>query len=276
MARVKGQAEIEKKNTALGSLTIEYVPVDSINPNDYNPNRQNDHDFELLKRSMTEDGFTQPIICHTSRTIVDGEHRWRAAQALGYKEVPVVFVDMTPEQMKISTLRHNRARGSEDIELTAQVLRDLEQLGALDWAQDSLMLDDVEMNKLLEDVPAPDALAAEEFSTAWEPDKGGGSMLAPEGGDSTEAREIKSSTGDTINTGMSAAAADQVRRREAMLKMAKTAEERQMVAKDSQIFRLSLIFSGEEAPLVKRVLNPKPAEKIVEFCKKYLAENPDE
>ena len=33
------------------------------------------------------------------------------------------------------------------------VLRDLRELGALDWAQDSLMLDDSEMNRLLDDKP---------------------------------------------------------------------------------------------------------------------------
>ena len=40
-------------------------------------------------------------------------------------EVPVVFVDMTREQMRVSTLRHNRARGSEDIDKSADVLKDL-------------------------------------------------------------------------------------------------------------------------------------------------------
>ena len=49
------------------------------------------------------------------------------------------------------------------------VMRDLEKLGALDWAQDTLMLSDVEVNRLLEDVPAPESLKNEEFSTAWTP-----------------------------------------------------------------------------------------------------------
>ena len=119
---------------------------------------------------MKEDGFTQPVIVQKSTgEIVDGEHRWRASQALNMEKIPVVYVDMTDEQRRVSTLRHNRARGSEDIQLTAQVMRDLEKLGALDWAQDTLMLSDVEVNRLLEDVPAPESLKNEEFSTAWTP-----------------------------------------------------------------------------------------------------------
>ena len=156
----KGKKEIDKKNVSLKELAIEYVSVDSIKPNNYNPNRQSEHDFELLLKSMEEDGFTQPIIVQQStKMIVDGEHRWRAATVLGYTEIPVVFVEMTPEQMRIATLRHNRARGSEDLELSVQVLRDLQELGALDWAQDSLMLSDDEINRLLDDIPVPEALA---------------------------------------------------------------------------------------------------------------------
>lgn len=172
MARFKGKAEVEKKANALRELKISYVKPEDIKPNDYNPNRQDPRDFELLLKSMTEDGFTQPIIVQKStKQIVDGEHRWKAAQELGFKEIPVVFVDMTPEQMKIATLRHNRARGEEDLELTANVLKDLQDLGAIEWAQDSLMLDDEEINKLIDEIPAPEGLMGEEFTEAWEPDK---------------------------------------------------------------------------------------------------------
>src|SRR5690606_944115 len=96
---VKGRKAIEKKARKLETLSIEYVDVDSVSPNTYNPNRQSEHDFELLVKAMTEDGITQPIIVQRStRQIVDGEHRWRAAKHLGYTQIPVVFVDMTEEQ----------------------------------------------------------------------------------------------------------------------------------------------------------------------------------
>ena len=62
MAKHKGAAKIAKKNEVLKALDITYVTHDKIVPNTYNPNRQSDDEFELLKRSMTEDGFTQPIV----------------------------------------------------------------------------------------------------------------------------------------------------------------------------------------------------------------------
>ena len=268
----KGKRTVEKKNKALTTLDIEYVGVNDVIPNEWNPNRQSDHDFELLLKSMSEDGFTQPIVCirneHNQVKIVDGEHRWRAAHSLGYDEIPVVITPMTEEQAKIATLRHNRARGSEDIDLTAELLRDLEKLGALDWAQDSLMLDDVELNKLLEDIPAPDALAGEDWSEAWEPSDDREVDVKNDIETTTETHEIESGGAGTVAAASSIAAVERKREREKQLAEAKTAEERQALRKDNDIFRLYLTFTGEEAVLVKKVLGNKAAEKVIEMCQK--------
>jgi ParB/RepB/Spo0J family partition protein len=272
MAKPKGAAEVEKKARRLERLEIQYVDVEAIQPNLYNPNRQSEHDFKLLCKSMEEDGVTQPGVCvHVTEelkadkqfanyelnsiVIVDGEHRWRAARELGMKQIPIVIVDMTPEQMRIATLRHNRARGSEDVELSAQVLRDLQELGALDWAQDSLEMGDAELQKLLDDIPAPEALAAEEFTEAWHPSKG----HATEGD-----QDLGDRTASTTR-----AAADQQRDVEKRIREAKTEEERQAAQRDSQIFRIICAFGNEEAAAVKRCLGgnePPIAEKVVKLC----------
>lgn len=268
----KGKRTVEKKNRSLATLNVEYVGVNDVYPNEWNPNRQSDHDFELLLKSMTEDGFTQPVVCIRTEDgrikIVDGEHRWRAAHSLGFDEIPVVITPMTEEQAKIATLRHNRARGSEDIDLTAELLRDLEKMGALDWAQDSLMLDDAELNKLLEDIAAPDALAGEDWSEAWEPSNEQETDPDAELDTTTETREIQSGGGGTVAAASSIAAVERQREREKQLAEAKTAEERQALRKDHDIFRLYLTFTGDEANLVKKILGNHAAEKVIEMCQK--------
>ena len=264
MSEVK--TNVAKQYKTLETLNITYVSPKDIKPNSYNPNRQSDRDFELLLKSMKEDGFTQPVIVQKStKEIVDGEHRWRASQALNMDKIPVVFVEMTDEQRRVSTLRHNRARGSEDIQLTAQVMRDLEKLGALDWAQDTLMLSDVEVNRLLEDIPAPESLKNEEFSTAWTPTD------ADTEQDSVEAIEHKVS-GGTMMKSLSVDALEQQRNLEKKLQEAKTEEERQMARTDSDMYRISLVFSGAEAGVIRSVLGKKPAEKMLDMCKKELQE----
>src|ERR1041384_4603434 len=111
------------------SARLESLSTATIRPNSYNPNQQSDYEFELLCRSINEDGFTQPIVCQReTREFVDGEHRWTAAIVHHYLkkngleistqncreardqrfeildpslEIPVVFVEMSIEQMRI-------------------------------------------------------------------------------------------------------------------------------------------------------------------------------
>lgn len=275
-AERKGRKAVEQASVKLERLTIDYVPIGSVTPNDYNPNRQSDHDFQLLLKSMEMDGFTQPIlVLRETRKIVDGEHRWRAAGVLNeraraagkaepYPEIPVVLVDMPQAQAYLSTFRHNRARGSEDIELAAEILRDLEKLGAIGWAQNELMLDDIELQRMLEDVAAPEALAAEEFSQAWIPE---GTHHASEDQQGDFGRTIG---GAPAIEGITQSAADRQRAAEVALRAAKTDEERQAAMRDRDIYRIALTFDGEQAKVVREVLGERPADKLLEMCRREL------
>jgi len=270
--RRKGRKKIEKSIGTLEKLEILYVPIDDIAPNKYNPNRQSDHDFELLLRSMEEDGFTQPIVAvrhEGAIVIVDGEHRWRAARTLGYEEIPVTIVPMTLEQARIATLRHNRARGSEDVTLAAEVLRDLEKMGAKEWALDSLMMDPEEFDQILADIPAPEDLAGAEWSNAWEPAEDGEDL---EHHVKEEGREFETDGGQTTNVSASKKAADQIREREKRLQQARNDEERKMIRRDYRTHRVACTFSGDEADIVKAALGDKPAARILEWCIRHAEE----
>ncbi len=63
----------------LQQLVVEWVPYDQVKPNRYNPNRMTAHDRALLRQSLLEDGWTQPIVTLLDGTIVDGEQRWTTA-----------------------------------------------------------------------------------------------------------------------------------------------------------------------------------------------------
>lgn len=247
----KRPADLTKHNVALERLEVEYVSPDSIHANDYNPNRMTDHDYELLLLSITEDGFTQPVLVGTDSAIVDGEHRWRAAQDLGMTELPIVRVPMTAAQARIATLRHNRARGREEIDLAVEVLRDLDRLGALDWAQDSLQMTDDELHRLLSDINAPEMLAAETYSTAWVPDKGG------------SLENVSTGVGIQSSTPAAKALAEDRSKR---IESARTEEERQAAQRDRAIYRLVLTFADEEAAVVKEVLGDTPAASLLRLC----------
>lgn len=266
--RQKGQAKVE--TIKLESLVVTYVAMDDVKPNPYNPNRQSDHEFGMLKASIETDGFTQPVIVQDPKAeflpghIVDGEHRWRAAADAGLTKIPVVYVTFTEEQMKISTIRHNTARGSHDVELEAEVLRDLEKLGALEFAQDALGLSDVEIQRLIEDIQAPEGLAGEDFAESWDvgvsPDNGA------QGGDESQSNNSRVVSGTPE-------AVEQMRAAEKAAKAANTEEERQAVIKDLKVFRLMLSFPFTDKELITSVLGDEPAVKILELIKAEAERN---
>ena len=249
-----GKKEVAKETIQLSKLQIEYVPVDSIKPNQYNPNRQSEHEFELLLKSIKEDGFTQPIIVtRHDKVIVDGEHRWKAGKALGMTEIPVVFVDMTDVQRRVSTLRHNRARGTEDYELTANLLRDLEKLGAIGWVQDSLMLDDEELSQILKDTSIAEELGqVEEFSNAY----------VPSGFNTRNDENTTSSS--------TSAAQETAKERQIQIQKAKTQEERDMASK-IVLKTITVNLAPAEYDIIIKAFDGKfTAEKLVELCKQKL------
>lgn len=254
MSKAQQEQPPAKQNVKLETLVMEYVAIDSLKPNEYNPNRQSEHDFELLCKSIDDDGMTQPVVAlRSTRVIVDGEHRWRACTTLGHTEIPVVFTDMTPEQARISTLRHNRARGEEDVRLAAAVLKDLAKLGATDWLEDSLNMDSLELENFLGAVDDADGFSTEEaaeIATA----------------DDATLRQLVKDEGGKIDEHVSVSVQDVVRAREERLAGIRRVEERTASIADASVYKLRLVFTGEESAVVKRVLGRKPIERLLAIC----------
>lgn len=112
------------------NLVIEYVPIEDLYPNEYNPNSHSAESFDLLLKSVGYFGFTQPIVVNRrDHKIVDGENRYRVACVLEYDTVPVCFVDFDENELRYATIMHNRARGKENKELINKIYAELETNG---------------------------------------------------------------------------------------------------------------------------------------------------
>jgi hypothetical protein len=105
---------------------VQWVPLDKVQANDYNPNNVAPQEMQLLAVSITADGFTQPVVTvhdveRDRYVIVDGFHRYTVARR--YPEIsgrthgylPVVVIDKPLADRIASTVRHNRARGKHSI-----------------------------------------------------------------------------------------------------------------------------------------------------------------
>ena len=82
------------------------VPIETVQPNPDQPRRTFAEDaMQELTQSIAEKGIIQPLIVRNSPSdpgqyeIVDGERRWRAAQAAKLHEVPVVVRDYDDTEM---------------------------------------------------------------------------------------------------------------------------------------------------------------------------------
>lgn len=114
---------------------VRWVDRDELHANGYNPNRHATPELVLLAVSIIEDGWTQPLVARLDGEIVDGFHRWTVAgwpaiARMTDGQVPVVYLpdDVDVAQQMMSTVRHNRARGSHYVlsmaDLLAQIVRE--------------------------------------------------------------------------------------------------------------------------------------------------------
>jgi ParB-like chromosome segregation protein Spo0J len=114
-------------------LKIEHVAIDSLRPDPANPRRIGERELESLTRSLQQFGFVQPVLVRKSDNVVIGGHqRLVAARRLGWKKVPVVFLDLSPEQARLLNLALNKISGQWDQELLARMLADLKPIEDID------------------------------------------------------------------------------------------------------------------------------------------------
>lgn len=89
-------------------MNVKEISISKITPYDRNP-RDNDKAVEAVANSIEEFGFQQPIVVDKNMVIIVGHTRYKAAQELGLKTVPVVIAsNLNEEQVKAYRLADNR------------------------------------------------------------------------------------------------------------------------------------------------------------------------
>lgn len=182
MAQERNQMKMfkgNKKKIKFPVLKVKMVDIEKIQANEYNPNHVAPPEMKLLKISIQEDGYTQPIVCyHDSEKdryeIVDGFHRYRCAiEYFDLDKIPVVVIDKSIENRMASTIRHNRARGKHGIDPMVELVAKLRERGWEDKKiAKELGMDADEVLRFLQQSGLAEQYADKEFSYAWVPSKG--------------------------------------------------------------------------------------------------------
>ena len=159
------------------------VPIEKIKPNTYNPNAVAPPEMKLLYESIKEDGYTMPIGCYYNHekdlyVIVDGFHRYRIM--MEHRDIyerekgllPVSVIKKSIDKRMASTVRHNRARGSHNVDLMSNIVTELNELGRSDaWICKHLGMDRDEVLRLKQITGLTALFKDVKFGQAWRPEK---------------------------------------------------------------------------------------------------------
>ena len=113
----------------LKSLKHINVSVDDLKPADYNPRvelKPGDKEFEKIKRSIQEFGYSAPIIVNNDLTVIGGHQRLSVMKTLGYKEIEVAQVDLNKSEEKALNIALNKIIGYWDDEKLADLFQELQ------------------------------------------------------------------------------------------------------------------------------------------------------
>lgn len=136
------------------------VPIEKVAANNYNPNIVAPPEMKLLELSIWEDGYTMPCVCYYLKDrdlyeIVDGFHRYMVMKTSAriYKRehglLPVTVIDKDISERMASTIRHNRARGTHNVELMSSIVSELVASGMSDaWIMRNIGMSKDELLRL--------------------------------------------------------------------------------------------------------------------------------
>ncbi|MCL2082178.1 MAG: ParB/RepB/Spo0J family partition protein [Oscillospiraceae bacterium] len=159
------------------------IPIEKVQANSYNPNRVSSPEMKLLVKSILEDGYTMPVVCYyiaddDMYEIVDGFHRYlvmKTCPEIAEREsnhLPVSVIDKPLSERIASTIRHNRARGTHNIDMMVDIIAKLTEAGLSDsWIMKNIGMDADELLRLKQISGLASLFAGREFSMSWKSDK---------------------------------------------------------------------------------------------------------
>lgn len=107
------------------NLNVVYAPISELLPATYNPRKWNEESIAQLTEGIKRFGLVDPIIVNIApnrkNIVIGGHFRLKVAKDLGYKEIPVVYIDIPDlEKEKELNLRLNKNIGDWDWNLLSE------------------------------------------------------------------------------------------------------------------------------------------------------------
>lgn len=155
---------------------VRAVPVERVVANSYNPNIVAPPEMKLLELSIWEDGYTMPCVCYYDAEedvyeLVDGYHRYlvlKISKRIYEREkglLPVSVIEKDISNRMASTIRHNRARGTHNVELMSEIVAELTKANMSDrWIMRHIGMERDELLRLKQITGLAELFADKQFS----------------------------------------------------------------------------------------------------------------
>lgn len=89
---------------------IKIVPIDDVKASEYNPRKNDEKRLAITEMSLRKLGFVLPIYADKSGEILSGHQRQLVAKRMGFKEIPVSFINEADlNERKTLNVLFNRA-----------------------------------------------------------------------------------------------------------------------------------------------------------------------
>lgn len=107
------------------------IPVNKLKYDTSNARKHGSKDIDVIKYSLTKFGQTKPIVVTRDHTVVAGNGTLRAARALGFKTIKVIYTDLQGEDLKAYALVDNQSAllSEWDIPVLGYQLQELGESG---------------------------------------------------------------------------------------------------------------------------------------------------
>lgn len=140
-------------------MEIINVDINLLNPAEYNPRNLTEEQFNNIKSSLDEFGFVNPLVVNSNpnrkNILIGGHQRLKVAKDLGYKQVPVVYINLNEQQEKELNIRLNKNTGEWDLDsLTEHFTKN--ELGDWGFDEEELSVLFRNTNKKLDSTKNPD------------------------------------------------------------------------------------------------------------------------
>ena len=126
-------------------MNIIKIPIEDLKFADYNPRQITEKQVEDLKASIAKFGLVEPVVVNENperkNIIVGGHQRVRILTLLDYKEVPVVYVNLSEKDERELNVRLNKNNGEWDWNKLANEF-DIEDLKVYGFTNSELGISD--------------------------------------------------------------------------------------------------------------------------------------